>query len=267
MRVRTKALALALPLLAFAPALVSTAGCEQGEPPVANEVFVMRVCPSGVPCTPIADDQSTVTLEGCFANSVENPRTDLTAEFTITAGTWTTPLPQVDDARTARVPLTGRCALATFRVPAVPQQMRAQLRLARVTGTAVEYLPYTQMSIINLEPSSIEEVQLLPATGAEFLTPSAFVMNVDVRAKTGRPSNGTRVTLRAVPADATAPVRINPTSMVLSSSSVASFTVLAGTNTAVRFIGEATPPPPIGATATPATSASGTLEMTTPATP
>jgi hypothetical protein len=251
---------------ALTPAILPIVGCEAPQTPTADEVLSLAVCPKDTPCAKVADGASQITVQGCIASEVDEPRRDLMAEFRISDGAFIDPLPLVNNPKIARVPLTNRCAIARFRTPSDPQMLRVQLQL--LTSTTEEnppadsYLPYSQAQQLAIEPAPISFVTFgLPGTTFTELTPS-FEIDTIVRTLVGNPSNGTQVELSITPKDL---ARITPDKGTVGAASTSFRAIIVpGTASTITITAIATPPSSSAGVAVSPVSSSITLVRSVP---
>jgi hypothetical protein len=248
------------PFAPFAFAALAPLGlfvaCQAAPDVTSAEVLTATACPSGYPCTKFANGVSLVTVEGCVADDVSHPRADLSVDFRLTAGSWIDPKPANASDSSVRVPVSARCARATFRTPLEPGSVHVQAQLADASGL----LPYEQPIEIAIEPEPLDGLQLSSALGYLPAAAGTMTLTAQLFGKLGRPSNGTRVEFQIVSASPNAALpRLVPARADVSGGVDPTTLLVPDTAESITIRAIATPPAGVLASTPPAVTAQLTL--------
>jgi hypothetical protein len=252
--------ALARSLLPVAIAALAPLGllvaCQAAPDATSAEVLTASACPSGYPCSKFANGVSLVTVEGCVADDVSHPRADLSVDFRLTAGAWIDPKPASANDSSVRVPVSARCARATFRAPYEPGSVHVQAQLADSTGL----LPYERPIEIPIEPEVLDGLQLTAPLGYLPAAAGTMTLTAQLFGKLGRPSNGTRVEFQIVSVSPNAALpRLIPARADVSGGVDPTTLLVPDTADSITIRAIATPPAGVVASTPPAVTAQLTL--------
>lgn len=244
-----------LAFAALAPLGIFVA-CQASPDATSADVLTASACPSGYPCSRFANGISLVTVEGCVADDVSHPRADLSVDFRLTAGTWIDPKPASAGDSSVRVPVSARCARATFRTSFEPGSVHVQAQLADAAGL----MPFERPIELAIEPEIIDGMQLTSPLG--YLPAAAGTMSLTAQlfGKLGRPSNGTRVEFQIVSVSPNAALpRLIPARADVSGGVDPTTLLVPDTADSITIRAIATPPAGVVASTPPAVTAQLTL--------
>lgn len=171
---------------------LGSAGCVENPVP-DTDVFTVAVCPTGHVCDKLASGHSSVTMEVCIGDGVKDPKADLKASLTTTAGSWL--IPDSSDERTADLTWgDAACLYPVVQTPDDRDHLRVDVVLAGVTQSVEFDLDAVSVAALDLVTDSI----LLDDSGAVHAT--AHVWSVDDLPL----SAGTKVFFTVTPTPSTA---------------------------------------------------------------